>query len=52
MQHNYQDNGSNNHSGERNVCLSTSYSVVRPEGTVICWASPSSSSDKATPKSQ
>jgi hypothetical protein len=50
MQHNYQDTKTNNHSGGRGVWSSTSYSVVRPDGTVISWTSPSSPSDKATPK--
>ena len=52
MKRNYQDTWSNNYSGGRDVGSPTSYSVVRPDGTVISWTSPSSSSDKATPKSR
>ena len=47
MQHNSQNNWSNNnHSGGRDGCLLASYSVVKPDGTVITWTLSSSSSVK------
>ena len=53
MQHNYQDIRTNDLPGGRSGCspTSSSYSVVRADGSVISWTLPSSSSDKVRRKS-